>query len=60
MLLYKEGEPLKDLSKFLVDGEGKYVEVSLASHQSYILQFSTLSKSQPPYDPLSGISDAAG
>ncbi|BDA47506.1 probable transcriptional regulatory protein rxt3 at N-terminal half [Coccomyxa sp. Obi] len=29
VLMYKEGEPLKDLSKFLVDGEGKYVEVRI-------------------------------
>lgn len=34
MLLYKEGEPLKDLSKFLVDGEGKYVEVNLDPDQA--------------------------
>ncbi len=52
VLLYKEGEPLKDLSNFLVDGEGKYVEVSLASHQkSYMRQFSPRSKDSPHVTP---------
>jgi hypothetical protein len=27
VLYYKEGEPLRDLIKYLVDGEGQYVEV---------------------------------
>ena len=33
MLHYKEGEPLKDLSKYLVDGEERFVEVNLNADQ---------------------------
>lgn len=29
-IYYKEGEPLRDLTKYLIDGEGQYVEVRSA------------------------------